>query len=98
MCKSENVLLSSTVRENILFGDEFLNDEKIIEVMKKADFYKDIENLKDGLDTVVGERGLGLSRRSKNGRISCKSLYRDPEILILDDLFLQLMRIRSLIL
>lgn len=83
----ENILLSKTVRENILFGSKSENDDKIIEVMEKADFYKDIKNLKDGLDTVVGERGLGLSGGQKQRISLARALYRDPEILILDDSF-----------
>lgn len=83
----ENILLSKSVRENILFGSEFVNDDKIIEVMEKADFYKDIKKLKNGLDTVVGERGLGLSGGQKQRISLARALYRNPEILILDDSF-----------
>jgi len=83
----ENILLSKTVRENILFGSVSEDDERIINVIKKADFYKDIQNLEKGLDTVVGERGLGLSGGQKQ-RISLgRALYRNPEILVLDDSF-----------
>ena len=83
----ENILLSKTVRENILFGSIAENDEKIVNVIKKADFYKDIQNLEKGLDTVVGERGLGLSGGQKQRISLARALYRDPEILILDDSF-----------
>ena len=83
----ENILLSKTVRENILFGSIAESDEKIINVLKKADFYKDIQNLEKGLDTIVGERGLGLSGGQKQRISLARALYRDPEILILDDSF-----------
>ena len=83
----ENILLSKTVRENILFGSIAENDEKIINVLKKADFYKDIQNLEKGLETIVGERGLGLSGGQKQRISLARALYRDPEILILDDSF-----------
>jgi len=83
----ENILLSKTVRENILFGSVSEDDERIINVIKKADFYKDIQNLEKGLDTVVGERGLGLSGGQKQRISLARALYRDPEILILDDSF-----------
>ena len=83
----ENILLSKTVRENILFGSIAENYEKIVNVIKKADFYKDIQNLEKGLDTVVGERGLGLSGGQKQRISLARALYRDPEILILDDSF-----------
>ena len=80
-------MLSKTVRENILFGSIAESDEKIINVLKKADFYKDIQNLEKGLDTIVGERGLGLSGGQKQRISLARALYRDPEILILDDSF-----------
>ena len=83
----ENILLSKTVRENILFGSIAENDEKIINVLKKADFYKDIQNLEKGLETIVGERGLGLSGGQKQRISLARALYRNPEILILDDSF-----------
>lgn len=83
----ESILLSDTIRENILFGVEFKDDEKIFDVLKNASIYNEVKNLKDGLDTVIGERGLGLSGGQKQRVSIARALYRNREILILDDAF-----------
>lgn len=56
-----NLILSGTIRENICFGSSDSTDERIIECAKVAQIWGFISNLEDGLDTVVGEKGLGLS-------------------------------------
>lgn len=83
----ENIILSDTIRENILFGEKFESDEKIFDVMKNASIYDEIIKLDKGLDTIVGERGLGLSGGQRQRIAISRALYRNREILVLDDAF-----------
>lgn len=83
----ESIILSRSIKENILFGIDEENEEKMISVLKDADLYKDIEKFNEGLDTVVGERGLGLSGGQRQRISLARALYRNTSILILDDSF-----------
>ena len=79
-------LFSDTLRENIAFGSENeVNKEKIQEVVRYSGLGKDMELFPDGLETVVGERGVSLSGGQKQRMSLARALMRDAEIYLLDD-------------
>ena len=57
----DGYLFSGTIRENIAFSSDTIDNQKIIEAAKKADILDEINNFKEGLDTIIGERGVQLS-------------------------------------
>lgn len=78
-------LFSGTIRENIAYGRENATDEEIIKAAKAAGAHDFIEELKDGYDTYVGERGVKLSGGQKQ-RISIARVFlKNPPIIILDE-------------
>ncbi|MBP1940183.1 ABC transporter ATP-binding protein [Phocicoccus pinnipedialis] len=81
----ENILFSKTVRENILFGKKNASDEALIEAIKMSALDQDIENMPNGLDTLVGEKGIALSGGQKQRVSIARSFIKNPDILILDD-------------
>ncbi len=83
----ESFLFSMTIRENLLFGNPDATEDEIIEACKIADVWKDIERMPDGLDTVVGERGITLSGGQKQRLSIARAILKRPRILILDDAF-----------
>lgn len=79
-------MFSKTVRENIKLGHVGeVSDEKMMEAIRLADFEKDIQYLRDGLDTLCGEDGTMLSGGQKQRLSIARAFIADPEILILDD-------------
>ncbi|GER67843.1 multidrug ABC transporter permease/ATP-binding protein [Weizmannia acidilactici] len=81
----DHILFSRTVKENILFGVDTSSEEELQKVIRITALEKDIGMLPNGLDTLVGEKGVALSGGQKQRISIARALIKNPEILILDD-------------
>ena len=85
MVLQDSVLFSDSVRANIMMGNPDATDEEVIAAAKAANAHEFIQNLPDGYDTQVGERGVKLSGGQKQ-RISIARVFlKNPPLLILDE-------------
>ena len=81
----EPLLFHRSVRENIAYGRPDATDAEIEEAAKKAGAYDFIVGLKDGFDTMVGERGIKLSGGQRQRVAIARAILKDVPILVLDE-------------
>jgi ATP-binding cassette, subfamily B, bacterial len=81
----DSFLFSDSVRANIAYGRPDATDEQIRAAAAAAEATEFIDELPDGLDTVVGERGLTLSGGQRQRVALARALLSDPTLLVLDD-------------
>ncbi len=83
----DNFLFSATLKENInLFKDEY-KDEDIEDSTKQAMIYDEISHMEDGINTVIGEKGIDLSGGQKQRVVISRAFLNNSNIIIFDDTF-----------
>lgn len=78
-------LFGGSIRENIAYGKPGASEEEIIAAAKKANAWEFIEKFPEGLETIVGERGVQLSGGQRQRVAIARAVLKDPCILILDE-------------
>ncbi len=80
-----NLILSGTIRDNVSFGKKGASDEDIINALKLAQIWDYVSTLENGLDTMLGEKGLGLSEGQVQRISIARALLYDAPVLLLDE-------------
>jgi ABC-type multidrug transport system fused ATPase/permease subunit len=78
-------LFSATLGDNIAYARPEASEEQVLEAVRRAGLSELVDDLPDGLDTLVGERGLTLSGGQRQRVAIARALIAEPRILILDD-------------
>ena len=81
----EHILFSKSILENISLGKKGASQEEIMDAIAQAAFADDLERMSDGLDTLIGEKGVSVSGGQKQRISLARAFLRDAQLLLLDD-------------
>ncbi len=81
----ENELFSSTIKENVEYGTTGASEKMIIDALKKANAYEFVQKLPEGINSLVGERGVKLSGGQKQRIQIARAILKNAPILIMDE-------------
>ncbi len=81
----DDFLFEGTIKENILFPRPDASEERLLNAVKAAHVHEFTDRLEDGLQTLIGERGIKLSGGQRQRVAIARALLADPKILILDE-------------
>ncbi len=81
----ENTLFNATIRENLMYGKEGATGDELESACRKACIWDFIQSLPEGLETVIGEKGIKLSGGQKQRLVLARQFLRDVDIFIFDE-------------
>ena len=81
----DGYLFSGTVKENIAFASNIIEDEKVITAAKKSEILEEINSFSNGFETIIGERGVQLSGGQRQRLAIARTFYKEPNLFIFDD-------------
>jgi ATP-binding cassette subfamily B protein len=81
----DGYIFSESIAKNIALGNEWIDDEKLLLAIQIANLQSFIDNLPQGLNTIIGNEGQGISEGQKQKILIARAIYKDPDYLFFDE-------------